>query len=310
MAIELGIPGVSCAAAIGILALLATIRLLKAKEVQSGQGFPPPLAAFFPVFVLCFAALFSSPFNFPGPPFVLLVSLGILFAGADWQGRWQASIRLNPQPARFLALTSTVLVLFGGFAFGSRVLAEIRADRIFFQNFVPALNEQDLDRAEAIARRALDLYPYLFDARLGQAGVQSMKGKHEEALVHSSVNYVIQPYHYRNNINLALTLANLGRFEESLAVLNGVLAIVPDSRLAAFNAASIAARNNDPAGAGRFLADYSEAIRHAEPEIFFRRARLAMAAGDREKAQHLIEAVMQRHPESAEVQEHLEGSVR
>ncbi|MEO0508375.1 MAG: hypothetical protein AAF065_00775 [Verrucomicrobiota bacterium] len=297
ISIELGIPGILGMSAIFVILLAATGRLLFKKENNSTGGIPPALAAFLPLLVLATVALFSAPLFFTGHQFVFLSCLGIIFSGAGWLERYQISVNLSWRPARLLALISTVFVLLGFLLFGSRVIAEIRADRIFYQNFFPALNDGDIQEAENVARSALSRYPTLLFARVKLAEILAMQGEHKEALFHSLQYYSIQPHVYRNNWVIGSALVNLEYYEDAIEVYARILEITPDDRKAAILAAKLSQKVNDPGRAERFLANYSEAIQHAESDIFLERAQLTTDASDHERAEQIIQEGLIHHPE-------------
>ncbi|MEM8954276.1 MAG: tetratricopeptide repeat protein, partial [Verrucomicrobiota bacterium] len=243
-----------------------------------------------------------------GPQFVFLTCLGIIFSAVDWPTCFRVSFNLSWRPARLLVLTSTAFILFGAVLFGSRVIAEMRADRIFYQSFFPALGEGDVEVAEDVARSALSHYPDLFFARMKLAEILSSDGEYEEALFHTLANYSIFPHHYRNNLILGSALVNLGKHQEAIEVYARILRIIPDDRKSALVAAKLSQLVNDPERADRFLTDYSEAIENAEPDIFIERAELAEGAGDRERAKRIIHKGLIHHPESQTLIDQLQAT--
>jgi len=91
------------------------------------------------------------------------------------------------------------------------------------------LNEGDLERAEEVYARALELNPNIIQAHSALGYIYALQGKLQEALEENLKVLELAPNDYATHKNLAMIYQQLGRIEEAIAEAETALELAPES---------------------------------------------------------------------------------
>ncbi len=119
---------------------------------------------------------------------------------ADAERRWNAALTLQPDYAEAYSNLSNL-----------------------------GLDQGEYDRAEAMARRAIELSPRLADAYVNLAAVQTARHDHAEALRVLDALLAFAPTHPRALAARALALKELDRLDEALEAARRAALAAPES---------------------------------------------------------------------------------
>ena len=91
------------------------------------------------------------------------------------------------------------------------------------------LNEKDLERAEEVYAKALELNPNIVQAHSALGYIYALQGKLQEAMEENLKVLELTPNDYATHKNLAMIYQQLGRIEEAIAEAETALELAPES---------------------------------------------------------------------------------
>jgi len=91
------------------------------------------------------------------------------------------------------------------------------------------LNENDLEQAEEVYAKALELNPNIIQAHSALGYIYALQGKLQEALEENLKVLELAPNDYATHKNLAMIYQQLGRIEEAIAEAETALELAPES---------------------------------------------------------------------------------
>jgi len=108
----------------------------------------------------------------------------------------------------------------------------VKSDEELIQSYLSEgqayLNENDLERAEEVYARALELNPDIVQAHSALGYIYALQGKLQEALEENLKVLELAPNDYATHKNLAMIYQQLGRVEEAIAEAETALELAPE----------------------------------------------------------------------------------
>jgi len=197
-----------------------------------------------------------------------------------------------------LAPRAAVILLLGSLAAScaSDTEAESRARAVeSFRASVLAAQDGDLDRAEALARDALEHAPTFVDPHFALARIEELRGDPDAARAHYLRALEVDPTQVRAGIALATTYFPEQRWDEAETWLSRAVEADPGAADAYFNLGFVAEARNDPdraAGLLRLAAVLDQYDPHAPALI----AGIRLAQGRLEDARAAADEALRREP--------------
>jgi superkiller protein 3 len=108
-----------------------------------------------------------------------------------------------------------------------------RSDEELIQTYLSEgqtyLNENDLEQAERVYAKALELNPDIVQAHSALGYIYALQGKLQEALAENLKVLELAPNDYATHKNLAMIYQQLARLEEAIAAAETALELAPES---------------------------------------------------------------------------------